>query len=91
MAPNKDVSSRSSGFNMATSVMKRVKVTPVVSHTSSKTGALVFAEGADVSTVACKADDGIVLTECCAIKAFDARTTQSRATTKRFIVTRLSE
>ena len=55
MAPYKDVSSRSSGFSMATSVIKRVKVTPVVSQTSSKTGALVL--GVVGTTVECKADD----------------------------------
>mmetsp|Transcript_1063 Transcript_1063/g.1192 ORF Transcript_1063/g.1192 Transcript_1063/m.1192 type:complete len:101 (-) Transcript_1063:102-404(-) len=38
-APNKVVSSCNSGLSSATSVMNRFKVTPVVSQTSSKTGA----------------------------------------------------
>mmetsp|Transcript_6267 Transcript_6267/g.5938 ORF Transcript_6267/g.5938 Transcript_6267/m.5938 type:complete len:205 (-) Transcript_6267:8-622(-) len=42
MAPKRVVNSESSGLSMATSAMKRVRVTPVVSHTSSKTGALVL-------------------------------------------------
>ena len=40
MAPNKVVNSCNSGFNRATSAMNRFKVTPTVSQTSSKTGAL---------------------------------------------------
>jgi hypothetical protein len=41
--PKRVVISDISGFNMATSFMNRVNVTPVVSHTSSNTGA--FAVG----------------------------------------------
>ena len=41
MAPKRVVNSRSSGLSMATSFMKRVRVTPVVSQTSSNTGTLV--------------------------------------------------
>mmetsp|Transcript_18725 Transcript_18725/g.39376 ORF Transcript_18725/g.39376 Transcript_18725/m.39376 type:complete len:212 (-) Transcript_18725:102-737(-) len=42
IAPKRVVNSRSSGLSMATSFMKRVRVTPVVSQTSSKTGTFVF-------------------------------------------------
>lgn len=42
-------SSESSGLSIATSIMKRVKVTPVVSHTSSNTGVLRGAGGAGVA------------------------------------------
>ena len=42
MAPNKVVSSVNSGLSIVTSDMKRFKVTPVASHTSSKTGGLVL-------------------------------------------------
>ena len=42
-APKSVVNSPSSGFNMATSFMNLLNVTPVVSQTSSKTGALVCA------------------------------------------------
>mmetsp|Transcript_13272 Transcript_13272/g.37358 ORF Transcript_13272/g.37358 Transcript_13272/m.37358 type:complete len:218 (-) Transcript_13272:116-769(-) len=52
IAPKRVVNSRSSGLSMATSFMKRVKVTPVVSQTSSKTGTLVWARDmVGVSTV----------------------------------------
>ena len=47
-------SSESSGFSIATSIMKRVSVTPVVSHTSSKTGVLRGALEAGVA-VECRA------------------------------------
>mmetsp|Transcript_38038 Transcript_38038/g.92553 ORF Transcript_38038/g.92553 Transcript_38038/m.92553 type:complete len:201 (-) Transcript_38038:77-679(-) len=43
IAPKSVVNSRSSGFNIATSFMNLVNVTPVVSQTSSKTGTLVWA------------------------------------------------
>ena len=54
MAPKRVVNSEISGLSMATSAMNLVKVTPVVSHTSSNTGALVLVgAGADV-------DDSVV-------------------------------
>jgi hypothetical protein len=53
MAPKRVVSSRISGLSMATSFMNRVRVTPVVSQTSSKTGTLVCAlDMGGLSTVA---------------------------------------
>ena len=42
IAPKRVVNSVISGLSMATSVMKRFRVTPVVSQTSSKTGAFVL-------------------------------------------------
>lgn len=46
---NRDGNSASSGFNMATSIMKRVKVTPVVSQTSSKIGAFLVGDAGGVA------------------------------------------
>mmetsp|Transcript_1111 Transcript_1111/g.2433 ORF Transcript_1111/g.2433 Transcript_1111/m.2433 type:complete len:228 (+) Transcript_1111:710-1393(+) len=42
MAPKRELSSDSSGLSMVTSSMNRVRETPVVSHTSSKTGTFIF-------------------------------------------------
>lgn len=62
-APNKVVSSRISGFNMATSFINLVKVTPVVSQTSSKTGTLVWGRDIDgaSSNVAERGDDDLAV------------------------------
>ena len=54
--PKRVVNSESSGLSIATSDMKRVKVTPVVSHTSSNTGALVLVS-IGVSTAELSAED----------------------------------
>mmetsp|Transcript_2394 Transcript_2394/g.5323 ORF Transcript_2394/g.5323 Transcript_2394/m.5323 type:complete len:223 (-) Transcript_2394:28-696(-) len=87
IAPKRVVNSRSSGFNIATSFMKRVKVTPVVSQTSSKTGTLVCDRAMDgVSTVEeCRAL-ALRLPAVRELKALAVDATMKRAQRENFIV-----
>mmetsp|Transcript_3051 Transcript_3051/g.6574 ORF Transcript_3051/g.6574 Transcript_3051/m.6574 type:complete len:205 (+) Transcript_3051:752-1366(+) len=82
IAPKRVVSSVNSGLSMATSFMYRFKVTPVVSHTSSKTGTLTLVS---VATLRAVGTD----TDCCrATKALEtpAKETIARAEIENFMV-----
>mmetsp|Transcript_6100 Transcript_6100/g.6664 ORF Transcript_6100/g.6664 Transcript_6100/m.6664 type:complete len:112 (+) Transcript_6100:1325-1660(+) len=88
-APKRVVSSLSSGLSFATSTMKRVRVTPVVSQTSSKTGAFVFSRAmGGTSTTSDVPKSGNVLAEKAGFtveKAFATPTINNPVAIEKFI------